>query len=76
MHTLWAGGMAAIEELVPGVEGDRIAAGGCRVEFWSDFQWLLPVNRWSTRWPRRSSGQSQGEAAGPLPDGLTDSDGT
>ncbi|HET8657821.1 MAG TPA: FAD-dependent monooxygenase [Micromonosporaceae bacterium] len=51
VHTLWAGGLQAIDALLPGIEEDLVAAGGYRVAFWSDFQWLLPIGRWCTRWP-------------------------
>jgi 2-polyprenyl-6-methoxyphenol hydroxylase-like FAD-dependent oxidoreductase len=51
VHTLWAGGMRAIETLLPGLEQDLVAAGGSVMGFWSDFKWLLPSGHWLTRWP-------------------------
>ena len=51
VHTLWAGGMRAIDTLLPGIEEELIAAGGCQIGFWNEFQWFLPVGVWSTRWP-------------------------
>ena len=51
VHTLWAGGMRAIEQLLPDLEAELRAAGGARMAFWSEFRWLLPVGRWLPQWP-------------------------
>src|SRR4029079_17142828 len=51
VHTLWAGGMQAIERRVPSGEDALRAAGGVKIGFWGGFQWYLPVGLWSTRWP-------------------------
>jgi 2-polyprenyl-6-methoxyphenol hydroxylase-like FAD-dependent oxidoreductase len=51
VHTLWAGGLRAVETLLPGIESDLVAAGGRNVDFWRDFRWYLPVGRWSKPWP-------------------------
>lgn len=53
VHTLWAGGMRAIERLLPGLETDLLAAGGAPMAFWGDFRWLLTVGRWLPQWPAR-----------------------
>jgi 2-polyprenyl-6-methoxyphenol hydroxylase-like FAD-dependent oxidoreductase len=51
LHTLWAGGLRAIEQLLPGIEADLIAAGACPVGFPTDVRWLTPVDRWMGRFP-------------------------
>ncbi len=51
VHTLWAGGMRAIEQLLPNLEDDLRAAGGSPMAFWSEFRWLLTVGRWLPQWP-------------------------
>ncbi len=51
VHTLWAGGMRAIEQLFPNLEDELRAAGGSPMAFWSEFRWLLTVGRWLPPWP-------------------------
>jgi 2-polyprenyl-6-methoxyphenol hydroxylase-like FAD-dependent oxidoreductase len=51
VHTLWSGGMQAIERFLPGISGELVAAGGCSIGFWSEFHFLLPVGRWLPAWP-------------------------
>jgi 2-polyprenyl-6-methoxyphenol hydroxylase-like FAD-dependent oxidoreductase len=51
LHTLWAGGLRAVERLLPGIEADLIAAGACPVGFPRDVRWLTPVDRWMGRFP-------------------------
>ena len=51
LHTFWAGGLRAVEQLLPGIEADLIAAGACPVRFPTDVRWLTPVGRWMGRFP-------------------------
>src|SRR6201991_261902 len=51
LHTLWAGGLCAIEQLLPGIEADLIAAGAWPGGFPTDVRWLTPVDRWMGRFP-------------------------
>ena len=51
LHTFWAGGLRAVEQLLPGIEADLIAAGACPVRFPTDVRWLTPVDRWMGRFP-------------------------
>jgi 2-polyprenyl-6-methoxyphenol hydroxylase-like FAD-dependent oxidoreductase len=51
LHTFWAGGLRAVEQLLPGIEADLIAAGACPVGFPTDVRWLTPVDRWMGRFP-------------------------
>ena len=51
LHTFWAGGLRAVEQLLPGIEADLIAAGACPVRFPTDIRWLTPVDRWMGRFP-------------------------
>src|ERR1700754_4086735 len=53
VHTLWAGGMRAIERLIPGLEDDLRAAGGAPMAVWGEFRWLLTVGKWLPQWPAR-----------------------
>jgi 2-polyprenyl-6-methoxyphenol hydroxylase-like FAD-dependent oxidoreductase len=55
VHTLWAGGMQAIERFLPGISGELVAAGGCSIDFFSEFAWLLPAGRWQQAWPATQS---------------------
>lgn len=49
LHTFWAGGLRAAEQLLPGIEADLLAAGACPVGFPTDIRWLTPVDRWMGR---------------------------
>jgi len=40
LHTFWAGGLRAAEQLLPGIEADLLAAGACPVRFPTDIRWL------------------------------------
>jgi len=51
LHTFWAGGLRAAEQLLPGIEADLLAAGACPVRFPTDIRWLTPVDRWMGRFP-------------------------
>ena len=51
LHTFWAGGLRAAEQLLPGIEADLIAAGACPVRFPTDVRWFTPVDRWMGRFP-------------------------
>ena len=51
LHTFWAGGLRAVEQLLPGIEADLIAAGACPVRFPTDMRWLTPADRWMGRFP-------------------------
>ena len=51
LHTFWAGGLRALEQLLPGIEADLIAAGACPVRFPTDMRWLTPSDRWMGRFP-------------------------
>jgi 2-polyprenyl-6-methoxyphenol hydroxylase-like FAD-dependent oxidoreductase len=51
LHTFWAGGLHAVEQLLPGIEADLIAAGACPVQFPTDMRWLTPADRWMGRFP-------------------------
>ena len=51
LHTFWAGGLRAAEQLLPGIEAELIAAGACPVRFPTDVRWLTPVDRWMGRFP-------------------------
>ena len=51
LHTFWAGGLRAVEQLLPGIEADLIAAGACPVRFPTDMRWLTPSDRWMGRFP-------------------------
>jgi flavin-dependent dehydrogenase len=51
LHTFWAGGLGAAEQLLPGIEADLLAAGACPVRFPTDIRWLTPVDRWMGRFP-------------------------
>lgn len=51
LHTFWAGGLHAAEQLLPGIEADLLAAGACPVRFPTDIRWLTPVDRWMGRFP-------------------------
>ena len=53
VHTLWAGGMRAIEQLLPNLENELRAAGGSPMAFWSEFRWLLTVGPWLPQWPAK-----------------------
>ena len=55
VHTLWAGGMQAIERFLPGMAGELVAAGGCSIDFFTEFHWFLPVGRWLPSWPATQS---------------------
>ncbi|MCF6522406.1 FAD-dependent monooxygenase [Streptomyces sp. JJ36] len=50
VHLLWSGGARALEELVPGVTDDLLAAGARRVPLPRDMVALSPRG-WFRRWP-------------------------
>jgi flavin-dependent dehydrogenase len=51
LHTFWAGGLRAAEQLLPGIEADLLGAGACPVRLPTDIRWLTPVDRWMGRFP-------------------------
>jgi choline dehydrogenase-like flavoprotein len=76
LHTLWAGGLRALEQLLPGIEADLIAAGACPVRFPTDMRWLTPSDRWMGRFPARHPaprlGQPHSDRVGGPPPGRAD----
>jgi flavin-dependent dehydrogenase len=51
LHTFWAGGLEAVERLMPGIRAELTAAGGVPLNLPTDVAWLVPGNRWTTQFP-------------------------
>lgn len=51
LHSFWAGGLQAVDGLLPGIRADLAAAGAVPVKLPTDFAWLTPANRWVTQFP-------------------------
>ena len=75
LHTFWAGGLRAAEQLLPGIEADLIAAGACPVRFPTDIRWLTPVRPVDGTLPRHPApglGQPHPDRVGGPPPGGAD----
>ena len=51
LHAFWAGGMAVVERLMPGVGSDLVAGGAVRLQMPTDMAWLTPADRWTQPFP-------------------------
>lgn len=51
LHAFWAGGLGAVDRMLPGIETDLLEAGGVGVSMPTDMLWLMPSDRWCTRFP-------------------------
>jgi flavin-dependent dehydrogenase len=47
LHVFWAGGLAAVERMLPGIRADLLAAGALPIAMPSEIAWLTPPGRWS-----------------------------
>jgi 2-polyprenyl-6-methoxyphenol hydroxylase-like FAD-dependent oxidoreductase len=55
LHAFWAGGLAAVEKLLPGLRDDLVAAGGVPLAMPTDVAWLTPPGRWTQPFPATQS---------------------
>lgn len=51
LHTFWAGGLQAVEAMLPGIRADLTAAGAVPVQLPTDVAWLTPAHHWVTQFP-------------------------
>jgi 2-polyprenyl-6-methoxyphenol hydroxylase-like FAD-dependent oxidoreductase len=51
LHVFWAGGLSAVERLLPGIRDDLLAAGALPIAMPTDIAWLTPPGRWSGDFP-------------------------
>jgi 2-polyprenyl-6-methoxyphenol hydroxylase-like FAD-dependent oxidoreductase len=51
LHAFWAGGLQAVDRMLPGIEADLLAAGGISLSLPTDMVWLMASDRWCTRFP-------------------------
>ena len=51
LHGIWAGGMRAIEAMLPGTRDRLVAAGAIPLNMPTDMAWLTPADRWIQSFP-------------------------
>jgi 2-polyprenyl-6-methoxyphenol hydroxylase-like FAD-dependent oxidoreductase len=51
LHVFWVGGLSAVERLLPGFEGELLAAGAQPLRLPTDLAWLNLIGLWAGRFP-------------------------
>ena len=47
VHAFWAGGLAAVERMLPGLRAELLAEGAVPLGMPTDMAWLTPADRWT-----------------------------